>query len=100
MYAYLGDELPLFEAEYNINPWGPERDDVNAWNLGCEMRLARGQKPPPFSIFDQTQTQRQVQPISEAKRSLEDAAKTWPKKKSKVKTEPKPRQKRKVKAKK
>ena len=22
---YLGDELPLWEAEYSISPWGPER---------------------------------------------------------------------------
>jgi hypothetical protein len=97
-YDYLGDELLLWQAEYAINPWGPERGDVNAWKIGCELRLARGQKPPPFSMFDQTKTQQRVQPISEAKRNIEQAVKLWPKKKPQATIEPKP--KKKVKAKK
>ena len=77
--AYLGDELPVWEAEYAISPWGPERIDVAAWNVASDARMARNLKPPPFKQFDVTRERGPiVQPKEEAKRQLDNAAAIWP----------------------
>ena len=76
---YLGDELPIFEAEYATNPWGPERGDVQAWNVASDARASKNQKPSPFRYFDVTREPGPaVQPLSEAKRQLQQAAAQWP----------------------
>jgi hypothetical protein len=75
IYEYLGSELPLWEAEYAISPWGPERDDVNAWKIAT---WAGRQSSPPFSVFDQTREMPRSQPMEEAKANMERAASMWP----------------------
>jgi hypothetical protein len=76
---YLGAELPLWEAEYDISPWGPEREDLNAWKLATAIHGTRNQRPPPFALFDRTRPPRPArQPAAESKEHLDRAAATWP----------------------
>ena len=79
MYSCLGDELPLWEAEYEINPWGPERGDIQAWKIASDARISKNQKPPKWQSFDVTRAPGpMVQPLNEAKAQLENAAAIWP----------------------
>lgn len=77
-YAYLGPEIDLWRAEYAISPWGPERDDLNAYKLACYARpIAR--EAPRWHQFDRTRA------LTEAEQSESDmeaqaaaAAQSWP----------------------
>ncbi len=76
---YLGDEIPLWEAEYAISPWGPEREDLNAWKTASASYLAHNRQPPPFEMFDRTRAPRPARLLpEESKRNLDRAAASWP----------------------
>ena len=77
-YEYLGDELQLWELEYALSPWGPERDDLNAWKVAA--CVAPSGRNPKWTFFDRTRPPRApLQTLTEASADLERAAMTWPK---------------------
>jgi hypothetical protein len=71
--------LPLWEAEYDISPWGPERQDLNAWKVASAAYLSNNRKPPPFAVFDRTrQPAPPRQSKEESEKHLDRAAAIWP----------------------
>lgn len=75
-YAYLGDEIELWEAEYLLNPWGPERDDLNAWKMAS---VIAGNRCPPLAWFDATRPAKApLQSREEFQREIDKTAAMWP----------------------
>lgn len=79
-YDYLGDELTLWETEYAISPWGPERGDINAFRV-AEAVAPFGRRIE-WADFDVTRDQRKPkQDLADAQKQLAAAAMSWPKRK-------------------
>ena len=76
---YLGDELPLWEAEYSISPWGPDRQDLNAWKVASAAFLAHNRKPPGFEMFDRSRAPRAARlTAAQSRRNMDRAVEVWP----------------------
>lgn len=73
MYDTLGASLPIYEAEYRISPWGPERDDWRAFRLA----VALIKRECRWSDFDYLAARR-GQSVNEAKAHMTSAANLWP----------------------
>lgn len=78
IYDYLGDEIELHRLYYKINPWGPERGDINAWQISSAATRP-GCEPIPFRAFDVTRPAKEpIQTSADISAQLKKTAASWP----------------------
>lgn len=77
LWRTWGDELPLWEASYELDPPTEERIDNAAWQTA---RAARSDKTIYRSEFDGTEQNREIkyQPPNEMAAEAQKIADSWP----------------------
>lgn len=74
LYAEWGDELPLWEAAHEIDPWAPARIDRAAWELARALLARKGRSQD----FDATREAAEPQSAEEMMAEAAAIAAAWP----------------------